>query len=133
MHSVPVVESKTGLACVSRSQDYLHNRYISRCNVRTDVLCVYYLLGIGITDALSRASNEGRGKEREGRREKKESEKERGEERRKKNESWKWSRAATWETCWLSEFLRAKEAIIKVKEKLKVEKRSILRCFDRWT
>lgn len=94
--------------------------------------CVISLGSGSQTHYLERRTRGGGKKGREGRK-KKESEKERGEERRKKNESWKWSRAATWETCWLSEFLRAKEAIIKVKEKLKVEKRSILRCFDRWT
>lgn len=49
---------------------------------------MYYLLGIGITDALSRASNEGRGKEREGRKEKKK----RAKKREGKSEEKKMSR-----------------------------------------
>lgn len=58
LHSVPVVESKTGLACVSRSQHCLHNRYISRCNVpNRDVLYACYLLGIA--GALSRRGEGG--------------------------------------------------------------------------
>lgn len=122
LHSVPVVESKTGLACVSRSQHCLHNRYISRCNVpNRDVLYACYLLGIA--GALSR-----RGEGREERKErKKEERKRRGqggkrEEEGKKKKKWvvKVITRRDLGNLLTPRFLRPREGIIKVKEKLKV-------------
>lgn len=97
-----------------------------------------YLLGIRTADTLSRASNEERRKKGGGGERKKEGE--RREEERRRAKKKKMSRESEDHASRSlgklvdspSSFERRKR-LLRLKKKLKVEKRSILRRFNRWT